>query len=79
MFGLQRMQNSMVNATQETNDLSWFGPSIVDRVTVLRPAGVSLYVRLIMKHRTIIVLLFSFPGALPPLYSQEARVLVGLQ
>jgi hypothetical protein len=65
MFGLQRMQNSMVNATQETSDLSGFGPSIVDRVTVLCPAGVSLYVGLIMKCRTIIVLLFPSPGALP--------------
>ena len=52
--------------TQETIDLSWFGPSVVDRVIALRPVSVSLCVRLIVK--CCVVQLFSEPpiqGALP--------------
>ena len=63
MFGLQRMQNSMVNA----RDSRFILVQALDygRVTALRPVGVSLCVGLIIKCRTIVVLLFFSPGALP--------------
>ena len=54
-----------------------------DRVIALRPVGISLCVGLIVKCR--VVQLFSSKKnswskeLCPPLYSQEARVLVGLQ
>ena len=56
MFGLQRMQNSMVNA----KDSRFILVQALDygRVTALRPVGVSLCVGLIMKCRTIVVLPF---------------------
>ena len=50
--------------TQETVDLSWFGPSINDRVIALRPVGVSLYVGLIVCCRIVEVVLPSL-GTLP--------------
>ena len=46
-----------------------------DRVATLRPVGVSLCVGLIVKCCVAL----SFQELHPPLYSQEARVLVGLQ
>ena len=65
--------------TQETADLSWFRPSIVDRVITLRPVGLSLLRWIDCQElcRTIVLLLPQEPC--PPLYSQEARALVGLQ
>ena len=48
MFGLQRMQNSTVNARDSRFILVW----ALDRdlVTALRPVGVSLCVGLIVKY-----------------------------
>ena len=61
--------------TQETADLSWFRPSIVDRVITLCPVGLSLCVGLIVK--SCVVQLSSLPQEpCPPLYSQEATVAV---
>ena len=55
----------------------------LDRVIALRPVGVSLCVGLIVKCCVVlsIVSLTLFPSkeSCPPLYNQEARVLVGLQ
>ena len=47
LFGLQRMQNSTVNARDSRFILVWTLDS--DRVIALRPVGVSLYVGLIVK------------------------------
>ena len=76
MFGLQRMQNSMVNARDSQFIL--VRALNRDRVIALRPVGVSLCVGLIVEcYVTLSVL--SLQELRPPLYSQEARVLVGLQ
>ena len=81
MFGLQRMQNSTVNARDSQFILVWALDR--DRVIALRLVGVSLCVGLIVKCCVVlsVVSLTLFPSKepYPPLYSQEARVLVGLQ
>ena len=65
MFGLQRMQNSMVNARDSRVIL--VRALDLDRVIALRPVGVSLYVGLIVKccvvyNRSLELLI---QGALP--------------
>ena len=68
------MQNSTVNA----RDSQFILVQALDRdrVIALRPVGVSLCVGLIVKSLVSNSLLQELR---PPLYSQEARVLVGLQ
>ena len=63
------MQNSMVNVRDSRFILVWALDR--DRVIALRPVGVSLYVGLIVQS--------PLQEPRPPLYSQEVRVLVGLQ
>ena len=72
MFGLHRMQNSMVNARDSRFILDQTLDR--DRVIALRSVGVSLCVGLIVKCCVVFL-----QELHPPLYSQEARVLVGLQ
>ena len=62
MFGLQRMRSLTVNA----RDSRFILVQALDygRVTTLRPAGVSLYVGLIMKYH-VQLLFFFLLGALP--------------
>ena len=69
LFKLQRMQNSTVNA----RDSRFIMVRALDRdrVIALRPIDVSLYIGLIVQWR--------LQEPRPPLYSQEVRVLVGLQ
>ena len=69
LFGLQRMQNSTVNVRDSRFILVWALNR--DRVIALRPVSVSLCGGLIV--------LSCLQEPRPPLYSQEARVLVGLQ
>ena len=69
MFGLQRMQNSTVNARD--NRFILVRTLDRDRVIALRLVGVSLCIGLIVQS--------PLQELRPPLYSQEARVLVGLQ
>ena len=78
LFGLQRMQNSTVNARDSRFIL--VRALDRDRVIALRPVSVSLCVGLIVKCRVVPSSLNSrSKEPYPPLYSQEARVLVGLQ
>ena len=72
LFRLQRMQNSTVNARDSRFIL--VRALDHDRVIALRPIGVSLCVGLIVSR-----CLSRFKEPYPLLYSQEARVLVGLQ
>ena len=77
LFGLQRMQNSTVNARDSRFIL--VRTLDRDRVIALRPVGVSLCVGLIVKCRVVVL---SIPDPRSPalLYIvQEARVLVNLQ
>ena len=75
LFGLQRKQNSTVNA----RDGRFILVRALDRnrVIALRPVGVSLCVGLIVE--CCVALSSALQELRPPLYSQEARVLVGLQ
>jgi len=76
-FGLRRMLNSMVNA----RDSRFILVQALDRRSSNDPTSSRRFafcVGLIMK--CYVVQLFSFfQEPCPPLYSQEARVLVGLQ
>ena len=76
LFGLQRMQNSTVNARNSRFIL--VRALDRDRVIALRLVGVSLCVVLIVKY-CVALSIFSLQELRPPLCSQEARVLVGLQ
>ena len=80
MFGLQRLWNSTVNAS----DSRFILVQALDygRVIALRPVGVSPCVVLIVCCCVVEVVSSSVHRSkepCPPLYSQEARVLVGLQ
>ena len=78
IFGLQCMQNSTVNARDSRFILVQTLDH--DRVIALCPVGVSLCVELIVKCCVALSLLLPpSKEPCPPLYSQEARVLVGLQ
>ena len=77
LFGLQRMQNSTVNA----RDSRFILVRSLDRdqVIALRLVGVSLCIGLIVKCRVVLCCLLFLQELCSPSYSQEARVLVGLQ
>ena len=78
IFRLQRMRNSTVNVRDSRFIL--VRALDRDRVIALRPLDVSLCVGLIVKCRLSNSLLPSrSKEPCPPLCSQEARVLVGLQ
>ena len=74
MFGLRRMQNSTINARDSRFIL--VQALVCGLVIALRLVGVSLCVVLIVCCCVVSSSLFE---PCPPLYSQEARVLIGLQ